>query len=98
MASPHASEALAQFVAVLNPLAGLDPVALPQGASPEQVFGAERAIVNSARVVPLVWLPQVYGLSARVRDWRAPSAGEAWPLADVWLEGPYGPALEKGNP
>jgi len=33
-----------------------------------------------------VWLPQVYGLGARVRDWEAPAAGEGWPLADVWLE------------
>ena len=43
-------------------------------------------MVNSYRVVPLVWLPEVYGLSARVRDWKAPEAGEGWPLADVWLE------------
>jgi peptide/nickel transport system substrate-binding protein len=98
MASPHASEALAQFVAALNPLAGLDAPKLPQGASPEQVYGAERAIVSSARVVPLVWVPQVYGLGPRVRDWKAPAAGETWPLADVWLEGPAGPVPEKGNP
>jgi hypothetical protein len=38
-------------------------------------------------VVPLVWLPQVYGLSARVRDWKAPAPGEGWALADVWLDG-----------
>jgi hypothetical protein len=36
--------------------------------------------------VPLVWLPQVYGLSTRVRDWTVPSPGEQWPLADVWLD------------
>jgi hypothetical protein len=42
--------------------------------------------MNSGLVVPLVWLPQVYGLSARVRDWTPPVAGESWPLADVWLE------------
>jgi ABC-type transport system substrate-binding protein len=98
MGSPHASEALDQFVAVLNPLAGTRAAELPQDASPEQVFGAERAIVNGARVVPLVWLPQVYGLSARVRDWRAPAAGETWHLADLWLEGPPSPAPEKENP
>lgn len=98
MASPHARDALAQFLAVLTPLAGLEAAALPQGASPEQVYGAESAVVNSARVVPLMWLPQVYGLGARVRDWQAPAAGQTWPFADVWLEGPPGAALEKGNP
>ena len=57
-------------------------------ASPQQIYDRERTIVDSYRVVPLVWLPQVYGLSARVRDWKAPAAGRDWPLADVWLDGP----------
>ena len=58
----------------------------PHGASREQIYERERAIVSSYRVVPLVWLPRVYGLGARVRDWKAPAPGEGWPLADVWLE------------
>jgi hypothetical protein len=45
----------------------------------------------------LVWLPRVYGLSARVRDWTPPGAGEFWPLADVWLDGPAEPASEEGK-
>lgn len=98
MASPHAREALAHFVAVLNPLAGLDAAAPPEPASVEQIYATEHAIVSSARVVPLVWLPPVYGLGARVRDWQPPAAGEGWPLADVWLEGAAGPAAEKANP
>jgi hypothetical protein len=36
--------------------------------------------------VPIVWMPQVYGLSVRVRDLKQPAAGESWPLADVWLD------------
>ncbi|MFY9689725.1 MAG: ABC transporter substrate-binding protein [Candidatus Acidiferrales bacterium] len=59
---------------------------LADGASAEHIYDVERGVVNSYRVVPLVWLPEVYGLSARVRDWKAPEAGEGWPLADVWLE------------
>jgi len=59
---------------------------LAEGASAERIYDVERGIVKSYRVVPLVWLPEVYGLSARVRDWKAPAAGEGWPLADVWLE------------
>jgi ABC-type transport system substrate-binding protein len=59
---------------------------LAAGASAEHIYDAERWVVNSYRVVPLVWLPEVYGLSTRVRDWKAPAAGEGWPLADVWLE------------
>jgi hypothetical protein len=79
-------DALSGFLAVLAPAAGLDASALPAGATAEQVYGRERDIVSSYRVAPVVWLPRVYGLGARVRDWNAPPAGEGWPLADVWLE------------
>jgi hypothetical protein len=42
--------------------------------------------MKTHRIVPLEWMPQVYGLSARVRDWKAPAPGETWPFADVWLD------------
>lgn len=85
MASPRPAAALARFAAVLAPLAGLSADPLAEGAQPQQIYDHERAIVNSYRVVPLIWLPRVYGLGARVRDWNAPASGEAWPFADVWL-------------
>jgi len=87
MPSPNPRDALADFVKVFGPMAGLDAAPLPDRASPEQCYARERAVVSSYRVIPLVWLPQVYGLGARVRDWKAPAPGEGWPLADVWLEG-----------
>lgn len=87
MPSPNPRDALAAFLKAFGPLAGLDPAPLPDSASPEQCYARERAVVSSYRIIPLVWLPQVYGLSARVRDWKAPAPGEGWPLADVWLEG-----------
>jgi hypothetical protein len=70
---------------------------LPYPASPEEIYERERAIVSSYRVVPLVWLPRVYGLSGRVRDWTPPGPGEGWPLADVWLDGPVEAAVEEGK-
>jgi Bacterial extracellular solute-binding proteins, family 5 Middle len=84
--SSHPRDALAGLQAVLAPMAGLDLAALPAAASSEQIYDHERAIVKGDRVVPLVWLPEVYGLSRRVRDWKAPAPGEGWPFADVWLE------------
>ncbi|MBZ5693731.1 MAG: hypothetical protein LAN36_00065 [Acidobacteriia bacterium] len=86
MPSPHPREALVNLVAMLGPTAALDVAPLPARVSSDQVLARERAIVSSYRVVPLVWLPQVYGLSARMRDWNAPAPGESWPFADVWLE------------
>lgn len=86
MKSAKPREALSGFVAALAPATGIDASALPSSAAAEQIYGRERDIVSSYRVVPVVWLPRVYGVGARVRDWKAPVAGEGWPLADVWLE------------
>jgi hypothetical protein len=81
----------------LGAMAKIQATALPEPASPEDIYNRERAIVSSYRVVPLVWLPRVYGLSARVRDWTPPGADEFWPLVDVWLDGPAEPASEEGK-
>jgi Bacterial extracellular solute-binding proteins, family 5 Middle len=86
MPSPLPSVSLAAFIDRLGPLVGINDSPLPKSASPEDVYYSERSIINGGLVVPLVRLPQVYGLSARVRDWKQPAAGESWPLADVWLE------------
>jgi ABC-type transport system substrate-binding protein len=86
MSSPRPRRALMNFLTALGPLAGIDASLLPDPASPQEIYDRERAIVGSYRVAPLVWLPQVYGLSGRVRNWKAPGPGETWPLADVWLD------------
>jgi ABC-type transport system substrate-binding protein len=66
--------------------ANISATPLPESATAQQIFDREREVLNTYRVVPLVWLPQVYGLSARVRNWIPPSPGQNWPLADVWLD------------
>lgn len=88
MSSPLPGDALRDFLSRIyaGPLAGVEPGAFPEAPSPEDIYKQQRAVLNAYRVVPLVWLPQVYGLSARVRDWKAPRPGENWPLADVWLD------------
>jgi hypothetical protein len=98
MNSPLPRAALTNFLAMLNSITTIDASPLADPASPEDIYNRERAIISSFRVVPLVWLPQVYGLSARVRNWKAPGPGETWPLADVWLDGPPGVASEKEKP
>jgi ABC-type transport system substrate-binding protein len=97
MASPLPRPALMSFLSVLGRLANVDATTLSDPASPEDIYNRERTVVDSYRVVPLVWLPQAYGLSSRVRDWKAPGPGETWPLGDVWLDGPAEPANEKAN-
>jgi ABC-type transport system substrate-binding protein len=88
MSSPLPGVALKDFLTRLYSefLASFGAAAFPEITSPEDIYKQQRAALNTYRVVPLVWLPQVYGLSARVRDWKAPGPGENWPLADVWLD------------
>jgi Bacterial extracellular solute-binding proteins, family 5 Middle len=86
MSSSEPRAALEKIQTTLAPLTGLEANSLPDPASPEEIYMRERAILDTYRVVPLVWLPQVYGLSARLRNWVAPGPGETWPLADVWLD------------
>jgi ABC-type transport system substrate-binding protein len=98
MSSSLPRAALSSFLATLGPITNIDASALPDPTLPQDIYDRERAVVSTFRVVPLVWLPQVYGLSARVRNWKAPGPGETWPLADVWLDGPPDAAGEKANP
>ena len=98
MASRMPRAALVNFAGVLDPLAGLNDDLLPDAASPEQTYEYERSIVRGFSVVPVAWVPKVYGLSARVRDWKAPGPGETWPLADVWLDSTGEASIEKVNP
>jgi peptide/nickel transport system substrate-binding protein len=52
----------------------------------EDLWAVENAIVQSYNFVPLLYLPQAYGLSPRVKDWVQPRLGW-WPVENVWLEG-----------
>ena len=97
MQSKSPALALESFIDTLGGMTKIEEKALPDPASAEDIYNRERAIVNSYRVVPLVWLPRVYGLSGRVRDWTPPGPGESWPLADVWLDGPVEAAVEEGK-
>ena len=97
MQSKSPGLALESFMDTLRALTKIEDKALPDLASAEDIYNRERGIVSSYRVVPLVWLPRVYGLSGRVRDWTPPGPGESWPLADVWLDGPVEAAVEEGK-
>jgi ABC-type oligopeptide transport system substrate-binding subunit len=80
------------------PLAASDPAAAlsaisaatgHQGAmqtnSPEDLYAADRALRSDFRLVPVVYVPQSWALSTRVRNWVTPREG-GWRLTDVWLE------------
>ena len=55
--------------------------------SPEDLYRVERALIDEFRVVPLLHLPEVYGVNNRVRNWIQPREG-GWRLDEIWLEQP----------
>jgi len=89
MSSPAPGVALGNFLQTFAQLADLDPsftAPLNDPANPEQLYSRERAVVDTYEIIPLVHVPEVAGLSARVRDW-VPARWGAWRLADIWLDG-----------
>jgi peptide/nickel transport system substrate-binding protein len=77
--SLDATHILVEMAAVLH--ADTQPVA----ATPEALFAYERKLLEDFRIVPLFYLPEVYGLSSRVRNWD-PQAWGDWRLDNIWLE------------
>jgi peptide/nickel transport system substrate-binding protein len=65
--------------------------------TPEQAYAAERAPIDTFRVIPLVHVSESYGLSPQVRDWTPPRRG-GWRLEDVWLAPVPAPAAGGKTP
>jgi ABC-type transport system substrate-binding protein len=68
--------------------AALGLAAPPRADSPEALYQAEKALLEGARVIPLVHLPESWSVAPRVRTWRGPAVDRlgAWRLENVWLE------------
>ena len=81
---PLASSDPAAALAALAAATGHQP-AMPTN-SPEELYAADRTLRAEFRLVPIAYLPQVWALAARVKNWSAPRQG-GWRLADVWVEG-----------
>jgi len=85
MVSPHPAVALAGLLSALNPTAGMSTAWPGDASSAQEIYAAQRSALDGFWIVPVVWVPRVYGLSGRVRDWQTPATGDTWPLANVWL-------------
>lgn len=89
LASPAPDVALENSIQSLSSIADLDPpliAPLPNSDNLYPLYARELAILATYQIIPLVHLPQVVGLSSRVRDWMPLRSGE-WRLADAWLDG-----------
>jgi peptide/nickel transport system substrate-binding protein len=82
---PLASRDAREALYLLAPQLGL-PAPTFAGDSDDELYAAERNLLQSGRVVPLLHLPVAYAVSANVRGWRADEDGR-WDLAGAWLAG-----------
>ena len=55
-------------------------------SSPEGWFAAERALLDGFRAIPLVHLPDVYGVGPRVRGGPGVTPLGEWRFGDLWVE------------
>jgi peptide/nickel transport system substrate-binding protein len=78
VASSEPSRALAGLAATL----GLPAPA----ASPEGLYGSERALLEGFRVVPLFHLPVVYGVSPRIKGGPGITPLGEWHFENLWIE------------
>jgi ABC-type transport system substrate-binding protein len=60
------------------------------GASIETVLRTERALLERDVIIPIVHVPELYAVSARLQSWNGPAVlpSGAWNLANVWLSAP----------
>jgi ABC-type transport system substrate-binding protein len=78
-------KALAEIAAALgSPVAPRD---LAPNASPEQMYAVERSLLEGFRVIPLIHLPDIYGVSLRVRGGPGITPSGEWRFDNLWLEG-----------
>ncbi len=84
IAAPDPAAALSELLNSLGEAAATDL------ETPDQIYAAERALIDAFHVIPLVHVSESYGLSPQVRDWMAPRWG-GWRLEDVWLGPPSAP-------
>ena len=78
--SLDATQALADFATAFAL-----PWQAPSSGAPEALFQAEQNMLDDYRAVPLFHVPQILGLSPRLRNWDPRPWGD-WRLENVWLE------------
>jgi ABC-type transport system substrate-binding protein len=71
----------------IGALLGLPEHAL-NAARPQELYEAERALLDTHRVIPILFLPDVYGIAPRVHNWDAAqkSGGFSLHLENVWVD------------
>ncbi|MCU1310076.1 MAG: hypothetical protein JWO20_1201 [Candidatus Angelobacter sp.] len=85
LASESSNAALAEM-AVLSHASNPQDATIRSAATPEDMYAAERELIQEFRLIPIAHVPQIIWLSSRLKNWSQPKEG-GWAFKDAWLEG-----------
>lgn len=84
----ESTDATAELIRLVGFLSAPDRAASIDPTKPETLYEAERALLDDHRVIPLVYLPEIYGLSPRVHNWEAAQKRDPFRLnlENLWVD------------
>jgi len=84
----ESTDAAAELVRLLGLLGVPERAGSIDRARPETLFEAERALLEDYRVIPLAYLPQLYGFGPRVHNWEAAQKRDPFRLSleNLWVD------------
>jgi ABC-type transport system substrate-binding protein len=82
----QSTDAVAELARLAGFLGMADRARIIDASRPESLFEVERALLEEHRAIPLLHLPETYGLTPRVHVVSPKAAAFSMPLDDMWLE------------
>jgi len=84
----ESTDAGAELVRLAGLLGAAERALALTAAKPDTLYETERALLEERRIIPLLYLPDVYGVGPRVRNWDAAQRNGSFRLhlESVWVE------------
>jgi len=81
-------DATAELIRLSGFLGAADRAGSIDPTKPETLYEVERALLDDHRVIPLVYLPEIYGLAPRVHNWEAAQKRDPFRLnlENLWVD------------
>ena len=84
----ESSDAAAELMRLAGLLGAADRLLATDASKPETLFETERALLEDHRLIPLVYLPELYGLAPRVHNWEGGQKRDSLRLhlENLWVD------------
>jgi ABC-type transport system substrate-binding protein len=84
----ESTDAAAELSRISTMLGMPERTASLNSSKPETLYEAERALLDAHRVIPIVYLPEVYGVAPRVHNWETAQKNDGFVLHldNIWVD------------